>query len=317
MLEEFMTHFDYQLQLALMLLIVIMAALTWRAHHQISKLSGMSTEMRESLAKLEHTTEVVSKIATSADAMQGSLAAPGGHERATSTSSPPPRRRWPTRSRGSRSATDEITQRTSETEETLRSNLEEYRMAQGSTNAYREYLQNMGLAPASDVEPILEAIPDGAEAVSIDGKILYANKAFAELTSIRPGATLEEIAFRCRVRDFSGEQLTRRGAPRVAGAHRRGALGLLDADAPARPRPRRDPVRERSARSRRERQGRGGGAPQPRDQRRGRDGDRGPPDVRGPLELEPRRLLTGSSAATSTISVPFMPDPAWKRHSNA
>jgi len=206
MLEEFMTHFDYQLQLALMLLIVIMAALTWRAHHQISKLSGMSTEMRESLAKLEHTTEVVSNIALSADAMKSSLQrledSSADFDKLSSTSAA----MADTLTR-LESATDEITQRTSDTEETLRSNLEEYRMAQGSTNAYREYLQNMGLAPASDVEPILEAIPDGAEAVSTDGKVLYANKAFAELTSIRPGATLEEIAFRCRVRDFGGEQL--------------------------------------------------------------------------------------------------------------
>ncbi len=207
MLEEFMTHFDYQLQLGLMLLIVIMAALTWRAHRQISKLSGMSTAMRESLQKLEDTTEVVSKIALTSNAMQGSLErledSRADFDRLASTSTA----MSDTLTR-LEAATDEITRRTSETEETLRSSLDEYRMAQGSTNAYREYLQNMGLAPASDVEPILEAIPDGAEAVSIDGKVLYANKAFAELTSIRPGATLEEIAFRCRVRDFSGDQLT-------------------------------------------------------------------------------------------------------------
>jgi PAS domain-containing protein len=206
MLEEFMTHFDYQLQLALMLLILVMAILTLRAHHQISKLSGMSNEMRESLAKLEHTTEVVSKIADTSQTMQGSLqrledtTAEIDRLASTSTAMADALARLET-------ATDEITQRTSDTEETLRSNLEEYRMAQGSTNAYREYLQNKGLAPASDVEPILEAIPDGAEAVSTDGKVLYANKAFAELTSVRPGATLEEVAFRCKVRDFSGQQL--------------------------------------------------------------------------------------------------------------
>ena len=34
----------------------------------------------------------------------------------------------------------------------------------------------MGLAPASDVEPILEAFSDGAEAVGTDGKVLYANR---------------------------------------------------------------------------------------------------------------------------------------------
>jgi PAS domain-containing protein len=103
------------------------------------------------------------------------------------------------------SATDEITRRTSETEETLRSNLEEYRMAQGSTNAYREYLQRMGLAPAGDVEPILEAIGDGAEAVGIDGRVLYANRAFADLTSVQPGATVDEIRARCDTRTFGGD----------------------------------------------------------------------------------------------------------------
>jgi len=206
MVEEFMTQFEYQLQMGLMLLIAVMAALTWRAHRQISKLSGMSKEMRESMQKLEHTTEVVSKIATAAQSMQGSLQrledTTNDVEKLASTSTAMAE----TLSR-LEAATDEITQRTSETEETLRSNLQEYRMAQGSTNAYREYLQRMGLAPASDVEPILEAIGDGAEAVSTDGKVLYANRAFADLTSIQPGATLEEILYRCRIRTFGGDQM--------------------------------------------------------------------------------------------------------------
>jgi PAS domain-containing protein len=206
MLEEFMTQFEYQLQMGLMLLIAVMAALTWRAHRQISKLSGMSREMRESMQKLEHTTAVVSKIATAAQSMQGSLQRlediTNDVEKLASTSSSMAE----TLSR-LEAATDEITQRTSDTEETLRSNLEEYRMAQGSTNAYREYLQRMGLAPASDVEPILEAIGDGAEAVSTDGKVLYANRAFADLTSIQPGATLEEILYRCRTRTFGGDEM--------------------------------------------------------------------------------------------------------------
>jgi hypothetical protein len=73
MIEEFMTQFEYQLQIALMLLIVVMAALTWRAHRQISKLAGTSTEMRESLQKLEHMTDAVSKIAKTSHTMQESL----------------------------------------------------------------------------------------------------------------------------------------------------------------------------------------------------------------------------------------------------
>lgn len=206
MIEEFVTQFEYQLQVGLMVLIVVMAALTWRAHRQISKLSSMSSEMRESMQKLERTTEVVAQIASAAHAMQTSLqrleATTNDVEKLALTSSA----MADTLTR-LETATDEITRRTSETEETLRSNLEEYRMAQGSTNAYREYLQRMGLAPAGDVEPILEAIGDGAEAVSTDGKVLYANRAFADLTSIQPGATLEEILYRCRIRTFGGDQM--------------------------------------------------------------------------------------------------------------
>jgi PAS domain-containing protein len=206
MVEEFVTQFEYQLQVGLMLLIAVMAALTWRAHRQISRLSGMSAGMRESMQKLEHTTEVVAGIATAAKAMQDSL------QRLEDTTNDVEKLALTSSAMADtltrlETATDEITRRTSETEETLRSNLEEYRMAQGSTNAYREYLQRMGLAPASDVEPILEAIGDGAEAVSIDGKVLYANRAFADLTSIQPGATLDEIRYRCRMRTFGGDEM--------------------------------------------------------------------------------------------------------------
>jgi PAS domain-containing protein len=185
-----------QWQIALLALIVVMGALVWRAQRQVSRLARMSTAMQESLGRLEDTTKEVNRLATTSSAMAEAL-------------------------RRLEGATDEITARSAKTEralikteetvmkteQTLQANLDEYRMAQGSTNAYREYLQAMGLAPAADVEPILEAIPDGAEAVSAEGRVLYANKAFGELTSIRPGATLEEIVFRCRVRTFGGEEL--------------------------------------------------------------------------------------------------------------
>ena len=147
-----MTQFEYQLQLGLMALIAVMAALTWRAHRQVSKLSATSAGMQESLGTLEESTRIVEVLST---AMANTLF------------------RLET-------ATDEITASTSETEKTLRSNLEEYRLAAGSTSAYRDYLQRMGMAPASDVEPILEAFSDGAEAVGTDGRVLYANHALAD-----------------------------------------------------------------------------------------------------------------------------------------
>ena len=185
-----------QWQIALLALIVVMGALVWRAQRQVTRLAKMTTAMSESLGRLEDTTEEVTRLANTSGAMQEALT----------------RLEGATKEITSRSAkTAEALAKTEETviktEQTLKANLDEYRMALGSTNAYREYLQNMGLAPASDVEPILEAIPDGAEAVSTEGKVLYTNKAFAELTSVRPGATIEEIAFRCRVRKFDGQQL--------------------------------------------------------------------------------------------------------------
>jgi PAS domain S-box-containing protein len=195
-MDHVLAPLSNQWQLSLLALIVVMGALVWRAQRQITRLSKMSNGMQESLARLEESAEDVTLIGMTATAMQEVL----------------------TRLETS---TDEITRRTSKTEaalmkteesvmkteQTLMSNLEEYRMALGSTNAYREYLQRMGLAPASDVEPILEAVPDGAEAVSIDGRVLYANRAFADVTSIRPGASLEEVRVRCHVRSFAGEEV--------------------------------------------------------------------------------------------------------------
>jgi PAS domain S-box-containing protein len=181
-MDHVLAPLSNQWQISLLALIVVMGALVWRAQRQITRLSKMTNGMQESLARLEETSEDVNLLGTTAVAMQEILAR-------------------------LEASTEEITRRTSKTEATLMSNLEEYRMALGSTSAYREYLQRMGLAPASDVEPILEAVPDGAEAVSIDGRVLYANRAFADVTSIRPGATLDEIRLRCHVRAFDGEDM--------------------------------------------------------------------------------------------------------------
>ena len=206
MLEELFGNYQAQLQMGLIALLFVMGALLWRMHRQIRTLARTSTMMGESLGTLEQTTNTVAEIAKASTAMRSSLSRLEDTTKVvgllaeTSTAMQDTLARLET-------ATGEITRRTEETEETLRSNLEEYRMALGSTNAYREYLQRMGLAPAADVEPILEAIADGAEAVGADGRVLYANRAFADLTTVGPGATLDEIAARCRVRTFQGEAL--------------------------------------------------------------------------------------------------------------
>ncbi len=98
--------------------------------------------------------------------------------------------------------------RTTNTEHTLIANLSEYRMAMGNTSQYREYLQKLGVAPASDIEPILEAIPDGAIAVGKDGRVLYVNRALYDATGVVAGMSLEEIARRFDPRTLSGESLS-------------------------------------------------------------------------------------------------------------
>ncbi|MBI2238809.1 MAG: hypothetical protein HYU54_09855 [Actinobacteria bacterium] len=95
--------------------------------------------------------------------------------------------------------------RTTNTEHTLIANLSEYRMAMGNTSQYREYLQKLGVAPASDVEPILEAIPDGAIAVGKDGRILYVNRALFDASGLVTGMTLDEVAARLDPRTLEGD----------------------------------------------------------------------------------------------------------------
>jgi PAS domain-containing protein len=158
-MHQILDPLSSQWQIAFLALTLVMGAMLWRAHRQVSVLAHTADAMTESLERLERTM-------------------------------------------------GEISIETSNTEHTLTANLAEYRMALGSTSAYREYLQGMGVSPASDVEPILEAILDGAVAVGQDGRVLYVNSAYASATSIEPGMTLHDIVQRCEVRTFDGERLT-------------------------------------------------------------------------------------------------------------
>jgi PAS domain-containing protein len=97
--------------------------------------------------------------------------------------------------------------RTSNTENTLVANLSEYRMAMRGTSQYREYLQKLGVAPGSDIEPILEAIPDAATGVGKDGSIFYANRNLLEATGIEPGMSIFEIGQRFAPRTLAGDPL--------------------------------------------------------------------------------------------------------------
>ena len=178
MTGQILTPLSSQWQLALLALCVLMGALIWRAHRQVSRLGGTATTMQQSLGRLE-------------------------------------------------SMVDEISGRTTNTEHTLIANLAEYRMALGSTSAYRDYLQKLGVAPASDVEPILEAIPDGAIAVSREGRVLYVNRAYADATAIAPGTTLAEIAARREVRTFDGDRLTAEQLPESLALRGEQVKGML------------------------------------------------------------------------------------------
>ena len=163
-MTELLAPLSSQWQIALFVLILVMGALLWRGHRQISLLGRTAHEMREQLGRLAATVR-------------------------------------------------EIEGRTTNTEHTLIANLSEYRMAMGSTSAYREYLQKLGVAPASDVEPILEAIPDGALAVGRDGRILYVNRVLHQLLEITTGETLADIVRRFGPRTLHGDALSEPDLP--------------------------------------------------------------------------------------------------------
>src|SRR5437867_11161358 len=78
MFEELFGTFDAQLQFALMVLILVMGAMIWRAHRQVSKLAQTSGSMRSSLGKLKQSSEVIGRIEKASSTMMEALAKPEG-----------------------------------------------------------------------------------------------------------------------------------------------------------------------------------------------------------------------------------------------
>jgi hypothetical protein len=82
------------------------------------------------------------------------------------------------------------------------------------------------------LKPVLEAIPDGAMAVSKDGTILHANLFMSENTGIHPGMTLAEIVQGFEVCSMDGRALPLDALPEtrvLAGEDVREALVRLRA----------------------------------------------------------------------------------------
>ena len=68
---------------------------------------------------------------------------------------------------------------------------------------YSTYVRRLGGPTNAEFEPILEALPYGAFAIDVLGRVLCVNERYAMLTGIARGMTLEEIIAVCNIRDLS------------------------------------------------------------------------------------------------------------------
>jgi PAS domain S-box-containing protein len=72
---------------------------------------------------------------------------------------------------------------------------------------YTTYVRRLGGGSAAEFEPIFEALPYGAFAIDVLGRVLYVNQRYAELAGIARGMTLEEVIAICDIRDLAGHAL--------------------------------------------------------------------------------------------------------------
>jgi PAS domain S-box-containing protein len=78
---------------------------------------------------------------------------------------------------------------------------------------YTTYVRRLGGGPTAEFEPIFEALPDGAFAIDVLGRVLYVNRRYAELAGIVRGMTLEEVIAICDIRDLAGHALREEALP--------------------------------------------------------------------------------------------------------
>jgi PAS domain S-box-containing protein len=78
---------------------------------------------------------------------------------------------------------------------------------------YTAYVRRLGGDPALEFEPIFEAIPYGAFAIDVLGRVLYVNQRYASLAGIARGMTLEEVIAICDIRDLSWNSLREEALP--------------------------------------------------------------------------------------------------------
>lgn len=78
---------------------------------------------------------------------------------------------------------------------------------------YSTYVRRLGGNPIAEFEPIFEALPYGAFAIDVLGRVLCVNQLYSSLTGITRGMTLEEVIAVCDIRDLAGHPLREEGLP--------------------------------------------------------------------------------------------------------
>lgn len=78
---------------------------------------------------------------------------------------------------------------------------------------YSTYVRRLGGSTNAEFEPVLEALPYGAFAIDVLGRVLCVNQRYAILTGVARGMTLEEVIAVCDIRDLSHRRLEEHELP--------------------------------------------------------------------------------------------------------